>query len=77
MNQTIKNILLKMVFPLCICHKCPSYPKKDPKVYCERAKSDKKIEEKGCICDKCLVWKLNRFSNYYYCIEGKDEKSKI
>ena len=69
-----KKILLKIISYFCICHKCPSYPEKDPKVYCERAKSDKQIAKRSCVCGKCFVWKINRFSDYYYCVEGKDKK---
>lgn len=79
MKESIfKNGILKFVSPLCICNKCPSYPgKKDPRTYCERGKSPHKISQNGCICSSCLVWKINGFKDVYYCINGKDPKSKI
>jgi len=77
-GNLFKKIAYTMASPFCICQKCPSYPgKNDPKVYCERAKSDLPIEKKGCICGQCPIWKINRFSEYYYCIIGKDPKSRI
>jgi len=81
MNQDknlFKKIALALASPFCICRKCPSYPgKKDPKVYCERGKSNFTIEKRGCICSNCPIWKINHFTEYYYCEIGKDKKSKI
>lgn len=77
-KNLFKKIALTMVSPLCLCRKCPSYPGKgDPMVYCERDKSQKEITKNGCICSNCPVWKINRFTEYYYCIIGKDKKSKL
>lgn len=74
----LKKFLRKTISLFCACRKCPSYPGKgDPVTYCEFGKSKLEIKKKGCICSKCFVWKVNRFSNYYYCETGKDPKSKI
>jgi len=74
----MKKILRFFISIFCACKRCPSYPgKKDPLTYCEFGTSEKEIEKKGCVCPQCFVWKINRFSNYYYCKEGKDPKSKI
>ncbi len=78
-NSTLfKKVILALASPFCICNKCPSYPgKKDPRVYCERAKSDYVIEKRGCLCPKCPIWKINHFKETYYCVIGKDPKSRI
>ncbi len=77
-NSLFKKIIRKIISIFCICGRCLSYPnKKDSKTYCEFGKSDFNVKEKGCICSKCFVWKINRFKNYYYCEKGKDPKSKI
>ena len=74
----IKKILRKIISIFCICKKCLSYPgDKDLVTYCEFGKSKKEINKKECICSKCFVWKVNKFSDYYYCAKGKDPKSKI
>jgi hypothetical protein len=53
---SLKTFALAMASPFCTYHKCPSYPgKKDAKVYCERAKSEYKIEARGCICPGCPI----------------------
>ncbi len=77
-QNLFKKTANALASPFCSCSKCPSYPGKgDPRVYCERAKSDFQIEKKGCICGSCPIWKINHFTGYYYCINGKDPKSKI
>ncbi|HDZ54575.1 MAG TPA: DUF2769 domain-containing protein [Candidatus Nealsonbacteria bacterium] len=73
-----KKLIRNTTSPFCICSRCPSYPgKKDPKVYCEYGKSEYPTDKRGCICSKCIVWKINRFKNQYYCEVGKDPKSRI
>lgn len=77
MDNLFKKFIRSITSPFCKCSKCPSYPgKKDPKVYCEYGKSQYLIDKRGCICPKCLVWKINGFRNQYYCETGKDPKSR-
>lgn len=57
----------------CICNGCPSYPGQgDPKQYCARGKSDKKVTPEGCICPAgCPVYNKYKLDSMYYCIGGK------
>jgi hypothetical protein len=57
----------------CICDSCPSYPGGgDPKLYCARGKSDRKIDMEGCICPAgCPVYAKYKLRDMYYCVYGK------
>ena len=75
---SLKTFALAMASPFCHCGKCPSYPgKKDPRVYCERAKSGLAVQKRGCICPGCPIWKINHFKKQYYCVSGRDASSRL
>ena len=57
----------------CICDSCPSYPGQgDRKMYCARGKSEKKIDQEGCICPAgCPIFLQYKLKDMYYCVYGK------
>jgi Protein of unknown function (DUF2769) len=76
-NGPALNAGIAMISPLCICHRCPTYPgEKDPKVYCARGASPKPIEMKGCICAKCPVQKMLMMKRTFYCYYGSNRARK-
>ncbi len=75
----LKNIKIKIGSNMCICKKCPSYPcskKCNEILYCSKGKSSKKIKKKGCICGNCLIFKMGKFTEGYYCISGIAKENK-
>ncbi|MFH1597668.1 MAG: DUF2769 domain-containing protein [Patescibacteria group bacterium] len=57
----------------CVCPDCPSMPADCPEetIYCAVAKSQCRIEQKGCICGTCPVQIANNLQTGYYCDKGK------
>lgn len=69
----------KEVFQACLCPACPSWVNCGeqggfcmPKV--GRSKCIK--QEKGCICDGCMVHKMFGLRNNFYCTRGSEEEQK-
>jgi hypothetical protein len=61
---------LPMAQQMCICQTCPSYvPEETEKVFCHPLVGQSKmiIQEKGCDCPKCPVYKDGGLKNGYYC----------
>lgn len=69
-DDTPENLNICMNY----CGTCPSLPfPPQPFLYCARGKSKKTIDEKGCKCPQCDIWKKYRLNvkNPYFCETGK------
>lgn len=57
----------------CICGQCPSYPGKEPWLYCARGKSPQTVNQQGCLCPGCPVQQQYDLDHLYYCVNGAAE----
>ena len=57
----------------CICPGCPSYPGKEPWLYCGRGKSPQEINQVTCLCPGWPISEEHGLSMTFYCVEGTEE----
>jgi len=58
----------------CACARCPSCVQGDTKLFCLHGKSEKGVEERGCMCRTCPVHVENRLEGRAYCLRGNPEE---
>jgi hypothetical protein len=52
----------------CNCPGCPSNPLPDAVLWCAREAHTEPVEERGCLCPQCPIFKVYNLSGEYYCI---------
>lgn len=61
----------------CRCPDCPTYNSdscpgdKDEKVFCSIGKTECTLEQRGCLCGDCEVFKSHDLKTGYFCIKGE------
>ena len=63
----------------CVCGKCPSFPGRwkelehaqMPGLFCAAGKSKLEIDQQGCLCSGCDVFKEHELKDGYFCVNGK------
>jgi len=55
----------------CHCPDCPTYSDcmrtNNEHLFCSRGNTECKLDEEGCICGECPVWKEYGIKSFYYC----------
>jgi hypothetical protein len=55
----------------CQCPRCPTYNEcmeySDQRLFCSRGNTECTLDEEGCICSECPVWKEYMIKSFYYC----------
>jgi hypothetical protein len=56
---------------MCRCPECPTYNRcmkiNFEHLFCSRGNTECTLDEEGCICGECPVWKEYGIKSFYYC----------
>lgn len=68
-------------FNRCLCPVCPTYTstfcadeeeESREKMFCSIGQASCALDQNGCICGDCPVWKEYELTSNYYCIKGEE-----
>lgn len=77
-NNPLRHYMANSIVPnieenttRCLCPGCPTYNKcmksRDQRLFCSRGNTKCNLDEEGCICGECPVWKEYMIKSFYYC----------
>jgi hypothetical protein len=57
---------------LCYTERGPTYNRSSLTggLFCARARSEKTLEKKGCVCPSCPIWAECKLNGVFFCVYG-------